>query len=90
MNELKALSKLSQYCLIIKNLCTTSTEFFFIYLRKVKSEYIIKKMGLNNEKKKDRLKNLVITLFVLEQFVIIYVIATRKGQHFIDWFYNLF
>lgn len=75
---------------MIKKLCTISTELFFIYLRKVKLEYIIEKMGLNNVKKKDRLKNLVITLFVLEQFIIIYVIATRKGQHFIDWFYNLF
>lgn len=75
---------------MIKKLCTISTELFFIYLRKVKFEYIIEKMGLNNVKKKDRLKNLVITLFVLEQFIIIYVIATRKGQHFIDWFYNLF
>lgn len=36
------------------------------------------------------LKNIVIALFTIEQLVIIYVIATRKGMSIIDWFSNLF
>jgi len=44
----------------------------------------------NKVKRKDRMKNFVITLFVLEQFVIIYIIAQRKGEDIIDWFANLF
>lgn len=44
----------------------------------------------NKENKKDRIKNIVITLFVIEQFVIIYIIAQRKGHSIIDWFASLF
>jgi len=42
------------------------------------------------ENKNSRTKNLIITLFTIEQVVIIYIIATRKGMSLIDWFSNLF
>jgi hypothetical protein len=44
----------------------------------------------HDEKKNSRTKNLIITLFTIEQVVIIYIIATRKGMSLIDWFSNLF
>jgi len=43
-----------------------------------------------DENKNSRTKNLIITLFTIEQVVIIYIIATRKGMSLIDWFSNLF
>ncbi len=43
-----------------------------------------------DERKGLSLKNIVISLFVIEQVIIIYVIATRKGMSVIDWFSNLF
>lgn len=42
------------------------------------------------EEKKFKIKNIVIALFTLEQIVIIYIIATRKGMSVIDWFASLF
>jgi len=42
------------------------------------------------ENKNSRTKNMIITLFTIEQVVIIYIIATRKGMSLIDWFSNLF
>jgi len=42
------------------------------------------------ENKNSRTKNMIITLFTIEQVVIIYIIATRKGMSLIDWFSSLF
>jgi len=36
------------------------------------------------------LKNIIITLFTIEQLLIIYIIASKKGIAIIDWFNNLF
>lgn len=35
-------------------------------------------------------KKVVISLFIIEQVIIIYIIATSKGMSVIDWFTNLF
>lgn len=43
--------------------------------------------GKSNDSK---IKNIIITLFIIEQIIIIYVIATKKGMSVIDWFANLF
>lgn len=40
--------------------------------------------------KDTRFKNIIIALFTIEQVIIIYIIATRKGMSIIDWFSNLF
>jgi len=40
--------------------------------------------------KDSRIKNIIIALFTIEQIIIIYIIATRKGMSVIDWFSNLF
>ncbi|NPD48048.1 MULTISPECIES: hypothetical protein [unclassified Lentimicrobium] len=40
--------------------------------------------------KSSKLKTIVIALFTIEQIIIIYIIATRKGTSVIDWFSNLF
>lgn len=42
------------------------------------------------QKKNSKIKNVVIALFTIEQIIIIYIIATRKGMSVIDWFANLF
>jgi hypothetical protein len=36
------------------------------------------------------LKNIIIVLFTIEQLLIIYIIASKKGISVIDWFSNLF
>jgi len=36
------------------------------------------------------LKNVIIVLFTIEQMLIIYIIASKKGISFIDWISNLF
>ena len=36
------------------------------------------------------LKKVVIALFIIEQVIIIYIIATRKGMSVIDWLSNIF
>lgn len=51
---------------------------------------MVEETNIDMVKKKDRLKNIIIILFVIEQFVIIYVISTRKGEQLVDWFFNLF
>lgn len=43
-----------------------------------------------DENKSSRFKTIVIALFTIEQVIIIYIIATRKGMSVIDWFSNLF
>lgn len=45
---------------------------------------------MQRENKNSRFKNIIIALFTIEQLIIIYVIATRKGISIIDWFSNLF
>lgn len=42
------------------------------------------------ERKGLTLKKVVISLFIIEQVVIVYIIATRKGMSVIDWFASLF
>ena len=44
----------------------------------------------DNEKKDTKFKNIIIALFTIEQVVIIYIIATRKGMSMIDWLSSLF
>ncbi len=36
------------------------------------------------------LKNIIVILFTIEQLLIIYIIASKKGIALIDWFSNLF
>jgi hypothetical protein len=36
------------------------------------------------------LKNIIVVLFTIEQLLIIYIIASKKGIAVIDWFSNLF
>jgi hypothetical protein len=36
------------------------------------------------------IKNIIILLFTIEQLLIIYIIASKKGISLIDWFSNLF
>lgn len=36
------------------------------------------------------LKNIIIVLFTIEQLLIIYIIASKKGISLIDWFSKLF
>ncbi len=36
------------------------------------------------------LKNIIIVLFTMEQLLIIYIIASKKGISIIDWFSNHF
>jgi hypothetical protein len=36
------------------------------------------------------LKNIIIVLFTIEQLLIIYIIASKKGISIIDWFSKLF
>ncbi len=44
----------------------------------------------NSEEKAWTLKNVIIVLFTIEQLLIIYIIASKKGISIIDWFSNLF
>ena len=37
-----------------------------------------------------KIKRIVIALFAIEQVVIIYIIATRKGLSIVDWFIDFF
>ena len=41
-------------------------------------------------KKKSTMKSIIIALFMIEQVIIIYIIATRKGISFVDWIISLF
>ncbi len=45
---------------------------------------------MESSKKDSRIKNIIIALFTLEQVIIIYIIATRKGMSIIDWISELF
>jgi len=47
-------------------------------------------MSYENGKKGSNTKNAIIALFTIEQVVIIYIIATRKGMSVVDWFASLF
>jgi len=45
----------------------------------------------DEKKKKDtKIKNIIIALFTIEQVIIIYIIATRKGMSMIDWLSSIF
>jgi hypothetical protein len=44
----------------------------------------------NTENKGWSLKNVIIVLFTIEQILIIYIIASKKGIALIDWFSRLF
>lgn len=51
------------------------------------------KLKLQMETPNDRswnLKKVIILLFTIEQLVIIYIIASKKGISVIDWISNLF
>jgi len=39
--------------------------------------------------KKSIMKSVIIAIFMIEQVVIIYIIATRKGISFVDWIVDL-
>lgn len=45
---------------------------------------------MNASGKNSKIKNIVIAIFALEQVIIIYIIATRKGMSIIDWISSLF
>jgi hypothetical protein len=45
---------------------------------------------MTKDKSNSSFKNILIALFTIEQIVIIYIIATKKGMSVIDWFTNLF
>ncbi len=57
---------------------------FFLYLIFQNQEL------MNASGKNSKIKNIVIAIFALEQVIIIYIIATRKGMSIIDWISNLF
>jgi len=42
------------------------------------------------ENKKSKTKSVIIALFTIEQVIIIYIIATRKGISVIDWLVSIF
>lgn len=44
----------------------------------------------NQTEKAWSLKNIIIVLFTIEQLLIIYIIASKKGIAIIDWFSRLF
>ncbi len=47
-------------------------------------------MHHQENKKDNKIKNAIIALFTIEQVVIIYIIATRKGMSVIDWLASIF
>lgn len=47
-------------------------------------------MSQQEPKSRSKTKNIIIALFTIEQIIIIYIIATRKGISFIDWVSGLF
>lgn len=47
-------------------------------------------MYQREENKKSKTKSVIIALFTIEQVVIIYIIATRKGISIIDWLAGIF
>ena len=60
------------------------TELFYLYLPN--KLFVMQQEG----RKGITLKKVVIALFIIEQVIIIYIIATRKGMSVIDWLSNIF
>lgn len=67
-----------------------------LFLRELSSPFAVQdvsKLKLQMETPNDKswnLKKVIILLFTIEQLVIIYIIASKKGISVIDWISNLF